>query len=260
MSEKTYIDDLVILGRAHPEPMSSGRRHTVCVGGYSESIGYVRLYPTRMGMDELTRWNVVSVEVTESDTDHRAESYKIAGSKTEWDHLFRKVEKVDELSKVEQIRLTEKLSGDCRADLNQQRVSLGMVKPNHVHSINIKDTGETPTQVDLSGRKLVGKNDFPHKLYIEYECEGCNQKTPHNQHVIEWGVYEFWKKHKNPEAVIDALRLNDDSYSNYFFIGNLHHQPTAYIIISVLRFNESDMSKAGVRPRGQASLSGFDDQ
>jgi hypothetical protein len=212
-----------------------------------------------MGMDELARWNVVSVEVTDSDTDHRDESYKIAGSKTDWDHLFRKVEKVDELSKHEQIQLTDRLSGDCRVDLNENRISLGMVKPAQVNSIDLKPIEETPTQVDLSGRKLVGKNDFAQKLYINYECEGCKQKTPHNQHVIEWGVYEFWKKHEDPEGVIDALRLNDDSYSNYFFIGNLHHQPTAYIIISVLRFKESDMSKAGVRPQGQAGLSGFGD-
>jgi hypothetical protein len=200
---------------------------------------------------------VVSVEVTKSDTDHRDESYKIAGSREEWDKLFKKVNKVDELSKPDRIRLVEKLSGDCTSVLNENHVSLGMVKPDEVHSINVKDIGETPTQIDLSGRKLRGKNDFDQKLYVEYECKGCKQKTPHSQHVIEWGVYEYWKKNEDPTGVVEALRLNDDSYSNYFFVGNLHHQPTAYIIISVLRFKEADMANAGVRPQDQSGLDEF---
>jgi len=256
MSTET-IDDLIVLGRAHPEPISDNRRHTVCVGGYSPSEGFIRLYPTRMQMEELTRWNIVSVEVTESADDHRDESYKIAGSDEEWDRLFEKVEKVGELQKSEQIKLIDQLCGDCTAKLNEEHKSLGIVKPGQVNEVYIDEQEETPVQIDLIGRELLGKNDFSQKLYIEYECEDCGQKTPHNQHVIEWGVYEFWKKNDDPTGVIDALHMNDDDWSHYFFVGNLRHQPTAYIIISVIRFKQSDMIDAGVRPEQQKGLSDF---
>jgi len=210
-----------------------------------------------MGMDELTRWNIVSVEVTESESDHRDESYKISGSKKDWDHLFEKVEKVGELPKPQRIQLTNKLANDCTAVLNENHASLGMVEPDIVHDIEVRDIGNTPTQIDLSGRKLMGKNDFENKLYIDYECVGCKQKTTHNQHVIEWGVYEFWKNHDDPDEVVDALRLNNDGWKHYFFVGNLRHNPTAYIIISVLRFKKTDMIDAGVRPDNQAGLGDF---
>lgn len=41
------IDDVVILGRGVPELISDGRV-TVCVAGYSDKLGFVRLYPTRI--------------------------------------------------------------------------------------------------------------------------------------------------------------------------------------------------------------------
>lgn len=250
------IDDLVILGRSHPEPIKDGR-HTVCVGGYSPTQGYIRLYPTQMGMKELTRWNIVSVEVVHDGDDHREESYKIEGSKEEWDDLDDKVEKVGRLEKSEQIKLTHDLAVDCPSKLSDNRISLGMVKPAVVHDIDIRTTDSGPIQMDLTGRKLMGKNDFDQKLYIDYECEDCGQKTSHEQHVIEWGVYEFWKKHDDPDGVIDALGLRNDDTVNYFFVGNLRHHPTAYILISVMRFKRSDVLSAGVRPDGQFGLKDF---
>jgi hypothetical protein len=40
------INDLIILGRACPEPLKDGRV-TVCLAGWSEEYGFIRLYPTR---------------------------------------------------------------------------------------------------------------------------------------------------------------------------------------------------------------------
>jgi hypothetical protein len=246
------IDDLIVLGRSHPEPISDGR-HTVCLGGYSPTYGYIRLYPTRMGMSELERWNIVSVPVEYDGEDHREESYKIQGSKEDWDNLHTKVEQVGKLSKAQQIQLVDELATDCPSQLNEDRISLGLVKPETVHDIYLDDTDGDTVQIDLTGRKLMGKTDFDHKLYINYTCDNCQQKTPHDQHVIEWGVYEFWKRNDDPERVKDALGFNNDDH-HYFFVGNLRNHPTAYIIISVLRFKEGDMLQAGVRPDEQKGL------
>jgi len=210
-----------------------------------------------MGMDELSRWNVVSVEVVNDGGDYRDESYKIAGSKAEWDNLNEKVEQVGRLNKEEQILLTHDLAGDCTKALNEDEVSLGMVRPGAVHDIHIQDTDASSIQIDLTGRKLMGKSDFEHKLYVDYECEDCEQKTTHSQHIIEWGVYQYWKKQDNPGGVIDALKLRDDDYENYFFVGNLRHHPTAYILISVMRFKHEDMLEAGIRPDSQQGLADF---
>lgn len=248
-----WINDLVVLGRAAPEPIRDGR-HTVCLGGYSETHGYVRLYPTQMWMDNCARWNVVSVPVEEPHRDDRDESYKIAGSKDDWGDLHRKISKEDELTKSEQIQLVDELAEDCPNRLNGNRVSLGMVKPAEIIDFYLESSGDTTVQQDLFGNERKGKNDYKHTLYIKYRCEGCAAKTHHEQHTIEWGVYRYWDKHDDPEGVFDALYLDDPDKTHYFFVGNLNHERNAYIIISVLRFSEGDMIDAGVTPDQQAQI------
>ncbi len=256
MSVQT-IDDLVVLGRAAPEPVDDGR-HTVCLGGYSPSEGYVRLYPTQKRMTELKRWNVVSVPVeSAAPDDTRDESYKIAGSKEDWDSLHNKIQKVGRLDKSEQIQLVDRLAVDCRNKLNEAHDSLGMVNPETIINYELEPRDDQTHQVTLDGTRQEGKTEYKHKLYIEYQCTDCVAKTSHRQHCIEWGIYLYWKKNDDYEGVFDALKLTRDDYKHYFFIGNLTHRPSAYIIISDIRFSEQDMLEAGVAPEGQSGLSDF---
>lgn len=247
---------MIVLGRSHPEPIQDGR-HTVCLGGYSPTHGYIRLYPTRMGMAELKRWNIISVPVEYDGDDHRKESYKIQGSRDEWDSLHKKIEKVGELDYAERYELMEGLAVDCRKRLNDEHISLGLVTPETIQEAYLKPTETEHVQTDLTGRKLMGKNEFDYKLYVDYRCEGCIQKTPHSQHVIEWGVYQYWKKQDDADGVIDALRLNDDQYTKFFFIGNLRNHPTAYVIISIPRFKKQKLLKHGVKPNDQSGFGDF---
>jgi hypothetical protein len=242
------IDDLVVLGRAAPEPISDGRE-TVCLGGYSETEGWIRIYPTKRRMTELRRWNIVSVPVESDDShDSRPESYKISGSREDWDNLHSKVKKEGRLEKRERIKLADKLASDCPAALNNERVSLGMVNPDRILSTYLQATEGPGPQVDLEMNPRKGKDDYPYKLYIKYRCEGCVQKTPHDQHTIEWGVHKYWDKYEEYEGVIDALNLNNNDVKKYFFVGNLNNHRSAYIIISILRFKKEEMLHSGVLP------------
>lgn len=254
--EETKVDDLVVLGRAYPEPIKDGRE-TVCLGGFSDKIGYVRLYPTQRRMTQCRRWNVISVPAANDPDDPREESYKIQGSKEDWDFLHRKIEKVDRLNKPEQIRLIDRLAGDCRARLNEEKLSLGIVDPSRIINYELKERDDTSVQLDLNFNERKGKNDFPYQLYLKYRCKGCEQKTPHEQHCIEYGIHKYWEKNDDPHGVFDALNLGNDQYKHYFFIGNLRHRRTAYVVISVLRFKKSDMLAAGVNPGDQAELVEF---
>lgn len=231
------IDDLVILGRAGPEQLDDDRA-TVCVGGWSHSHGFIRLYPTRMDMDELKRWNVVSIPVVQDRShDSRSESRKIDGSRREWSELNDKIEVVDRLDRSEQRELVEEdIPYLCSKTLEDLRYSLGIVKPTKILDTDIK-----PPKDDQVESGEISKNNRK-RLYIEYECEDCRLKTHHNQHCIEWGMYEFWRKHGgeyDDDEVVNILGLNDDDYDVYFFVGNMNHQRTAYIIISVLRFKRN---------------------
>ncbi|ELY97903.1 hypothetical protein [Natrialba asiatica] len=239
------INDLVVLGRAGPELISDGR-HTVCLGGWSDKKGFVRIYPTHRYTSHAKRWNVIEVPV-EQDPSHdwRDESWKIQGSKRDWDDLYKKVEQVGRLDRDDRIELTKQIPKTCANRLNDEKKSMGLVEPAEIHDAYLEPIDDPePIATDLTGEELRSKNSYPHKLRIEYTCEDCEAKGNHDQHTIEWGIYRFWDKEPdNPEQVINNLRLLDDDYKKYFFIGNLKNQPRAFVIISIIRWKKEDVEQ-----------------
>ena len=126
--DQLLLNDLVILGRACPEPMKDGRV-TVCLAGWSESYGFIRVYPTRHDM-QWKRWDVVRVPVERNERDTREESWKIQGSRTEWDSLASKIEVVGQVSSGdERLNIAGNLTDNCVSVINGQLRSLGIVRP-----------------------------------------------------------------------------------------------------------------------------------
>ena len=73
------INDLVVLGNAVPYEMEDGRK-TVCVAGYSDRLGLIRVYPARP--DSPVKWrNRLAIPLARNPTDTRKESWKIRGSR-----------------------------------------------------------------------------------------------------------------------------------------------------------------------------------
>jgi hypothetical protein len=210
-------------------------------------------------MRQLRRWNVVSVPVDpEAEGDARKESWKIEGSREEWDALAERVGKTGRLTKPQRIDLIDTLPKACPKNLNDERLSLGLVKPGRIHNVSLEPVTDTTAQHTLSGQTHRSKRDYPYKLYITYSCDGCEIAGKHHQHCIEWGIYRYWDKNpESPEKAIDSLKLNDPEYQCYFFVGNLRHHLSAYIVISVLRFKRSELVENGVRPSDQAPLGKF---
>jgi len=205
-------------------------------------------------MDSCKRWNVVSVPVEEPTLDDREESYKIAGSQEDWGQLHTKIEQVDRLSKSERIRLADQLAEDCSIRLNENRISLGMVRPAEIMDVYIEDNPDAQIQMDLKMNERKGKSGYGQKLYIKYRCEDCEAKTYHDQHTVEWGVFRYWDTHDDVKGVIEALDFHKEDMNHYFFVGNLNNERQAYIIISILRFADEDMIAAGVPPDNQDDL------
>jgi len=258
MGSVKQIDDLVVLGRSAPEPIADGRE-TVCLGGYSESEGWVRLYPTKRQMTELQRWNVVSVPAERDEShDNRLESYKIADSKREWDDLHEKVEVKRRLDRSERIELAYNLAGDCPAELSEQKRSLGLVEVDKIKNIELKETESDTVQHTLDMNPRKGKSDYEYKLYLTYRCNNCHQKTPHKQHTIEWGVYKWWKKSDDKQQVIENLNLKNDDWKKWLFVGNLNHQRTAYIIISILRTKKDSEYRSVIPDENQREITDWE--
>ncbi len=234
------INDLIILGRSWPELLRDGR-YSVCTAGYSEKLGFIRIYPTRTS-SPLTAWNIVKLQVEKNNTDTRKESWKIVGSKTEWETLDKNIEVTGTLKREDRIKLLRQLAVDSTECLRNQGRSLGLVKP-EIISWELRDTGLEPDiQTTLNGRKLKRKKDFRVKPYIKYRClPECKSKSPHNQQLIEWGTYMWIHKQKTraeQEKVFDNLRLGDNDWEKYLLVGNLAFKQKTFAIISVMRFKK----------------------
>jgi hypothetical protein len=237
MTNETLIDDLIIIGRACPEPIKDGRV-TVCLGGYSSALGFVRVYPTRTDMD-WKRWDIVRVEVEKDERDTRKESWKIAGSKAEWESLSNKVEFVGKLPQQEWRNLVASLADECVQDINEAQRSLGIVKP----TILKRYFAKNPLYGQMFQQALPGfgestkvKRDFPVEPRVTYTCSTCKNQRPHDQQVLEWGFYEWLRKHPdNIEQVWENAQFDSAKHDIYFFVGNQFNYRNSFMVISTLR-------------------------
>jgi hypothetical protein len=230
------LSDLIVLGRACPEPIKDGRI-TVCLGGYSRTLGFVRIYPTRTDTC-WHRWDIVRVEVEKDKRDMREESWKIAGSRTEWENLSSKIKVVGHLPRSERRNLIANLVDDCVKDINEARRSLGIVKPN----ILDRYFADNPLYGQIFQQALPGlgestkvKRDFPVEPRVKYRCSNCKSKGPHKQKVLEWGFYEWIRK--NPDNIGQVwknARFDSPEHDIYFFVGNQFNHRTSFLVISTL--------------------------
>jgi hypothetical protein len=234
------LKDLTILGRACPEPLKDGRV-TVCLAGYSYEYGFIRLYPTHPQM-QMSQWDVIEVEVERNEQDTRDESWKIIGSKEEWDNLPQKIKVIGSLDNREERRnLIGNLTDVNAHALNEQKRSLGIVKPEVLETyFGTNSKFSEWKQMGLPGftdlDKYFTKRDYEKEPRVKYRCPQASPPTEHDQQVIEWGFYEWFRKNpENIEQVWENAGFRKPNTDLYFLLGNLFKHRNSFMVISVLR-------------------------
>ncbi len=187
------IDDLVVMGLAAPQHLKNGRT-TVCLGGWSSTRGFIRIYPTKPDMD-IHRWDIIQIEVERNEQDTRLESWKIVGSKEEWDELYRHVKKVGRVdSPYERRQIVVNNLSPCVSVLNTAHQSLGFVHAAKIRNAYFGPNPQygKPIQMALFSTHAKGwasvKRDFEQEPRLKYSCPDCRMKQGyHDQVVLEWG-------------------------------------------------------------------------
>ncbi len=242
--EKTIIDDLIILGRSVPVEIQNGRR-PICVGGYSPSRGFIRLYPT-FSVFPIKRWSICEVEVERPRTpryDGRIESWKICGDRQSPRALLDKIIVSDKFDREEWPDLLASIQDPCVSVLNDEKRSLGIIKPT-INSCYFTDNEayKNYRRMTLDGSFQVQEiNEFEYKPRINYTCPDCRTKQGfHDQQLLEWGAYEYMRKFpRTIDKLWENLQLDNPDYEKYFFVGNLLQHLRSFMVISVLRFKKS---------------------
>lgn len=235
------IDDLVVLGNAVPYEMEDGRK-TVCVAGYSDRLGMIRVYPARPD-SPVKWWNRLAIPLVRNPTDTRKESWKIRGSKAEWDSLTEKIKVHEPLGVKGRRELLSKACKkhqvDCVYNLNDDKLSLGIVKPTIIsHRMVTRDSYDATMQATLTTETLHKTiHNYKLKPVIRYRCSECRAKKYHEQQILEWGVYEWFRKHPGQEEKVwDNMHLDDPEWDKWFLVGNQAHRRNSFMIISAIRF------------------------
>ena len=230
------IDDMVVLGRSSPDNLSDGRA-SVCVAGHSKARGFIRLYPTRMD-SPLKVWNIVSVAVEKNPTDSRSESWKIKGSKAEWRNLSNKIDVVGNLRHGARLAYIDTVVSGCVTDLNDSRRSIGIVKPlERSCYLSERSDYDPDTQKTLYGGVVPSdKHSFKHQPRVHYRCSECKSANGHDQQILEWGVYEWFRKHPGAEEQVWENLFSKEKHQDIFFlVGNQARRLTSFMVISILR-------------------------
>jgi hypothetical protein len=244
--EQRVFENLIVLGNAVPDEISDNRK-TVCTVGYSEKYGLIRIYPVPP-VSPMKRWNVVTVPLERNPKDTRLESWKIQGSKSEWGRISEKIKLTGKLNRPEWVALIEKMKKDysysCIDELNQKRLSLGIIIPN-INNMRLekRKNQETSLQTTLfGGEPFITVQNYDVQPRITYRCPVCVPKSPHDHQVLEWGVYE-WLRHNsnNPEErekVWENLHIGESGYDTSFLVGNMALYRSNFMIISVFRYKK----------------------
>lgn len=95
------------------------------------------------------------------------------------------------------------------------------------------------TILDSMNTYLTIKN-YTHIPKIHYRCSGCSSTKPHNQQVLEWGVYEWVRKNPNNsgQAWTNLGINNPDMVIDKFLVGNQFLFRNSFVIISIFRFKK----------------------
>lgn len=241
------MDNLIVLGEAVPDELKDGRK-VVCTACYSDEHGLVRIYPIPPDV-RMRRWDRMSISLERNPQDTRTESWKVQGSKREWDVLGERIHKQGKLSRPDQISLMHKLYSDfgvdCIQDLNNDKMSLGIIKPKTLKAwMAERGKDHDPTiQITLdSPIPFLTIRNYRLQPRVEYRCSNCRMQNPHNQQILEWGAYEWMRKNPDkPGQAITNLHLNDAKFEKYFLVGNTFKYRNSFMVISVFRFKHGTM-------------------
>ena len=123
---------------------------------------------------------------------------------------------------------------------------MGIIEPTILKHYFEEQDLVTSVQTNLFGELRVKiKEEFQFEPRIKYECSGCRVgRGFHDQQLLEWGAYEWMRKYpEDKEQVWENLGLDNEEYDKFFLVGNMHQYPTAFLIISILRFKKLTTKK-----------------
>jgi hypothetical protein len=225
------IDDFCCLGRTVPEESKKyGRK--VCMAGYSDEMrSLVRVYPLPV-QNPIHARRLCVLELERSNHDNRGESWRLMRERDD-----AGIVSVSE-SALDTARVVAWMEGHLSpsiAQLNKQRLSLGVIKPAGLRGyFRDRSIGDA---VDPDQRTLFDDLDdsfgggvIQRAPYLRFADEAGS----HDLQLREWGCYEWLRKEPDRASQLwRNLRIAEPGRDVYLVVGNMCNRRNVWLVISV---------------------------
>lgn len=227
------ISEIIVLGTAVPEQTKNNGK-TVCVAGWADDLGFVRIYPCRADYG-IKRWSRLrNVRVKRNPKDNRIESYKLDSERS-----FDFGGSIE--SPHDKIDLMDSVKQNCVYQVRDNMLSLGLIKINSpieyiVDENPLFSKQESIATQDDKYQWLLTKQDFALQPKFKFFCgDRCFSKKGHSLSVIEWGGFEWVRKFPDKiNNLADNWKINNPAFDIYVLVGNMAQFRNSFIIISVI--------------------------
>jgi len=222
--EATMKTEGIIMGVGTPNICRSGDK-TMCAIILTEKLGFIRVYPIP-GEEKFGVWRQVTVELEETNTDPRHESYKLKSYQ-----LHCLVKDCNDKRNILNDCILNSGNDDPIVYQNKNRNSIALVKiegncsPQLIMQQPRHDQGITTQQTSWN------------KPYLHWES---TQGKPHKTHLVGREVYEGLRSFVDePWKVWSAMNLNRPDYDYWLLLGNIKNQMNVFVGVWVHRLKKN---------------------
>lgn len=204
-----------------------------CSLGYSDELGFIRVYP--LPLNGMKRWSTYEIEVEKNKRDSRAESWKLS-SYTRFENFIGFEKDIVYLGDANKDDIINKAMQCCSpsiSKLNEQRKSIGFIATKSINAhwqanerfINTKQMGLFE-DVEIADFTKYTKETKEKQSRI-YFSDGDGS---HNLQLNDWQYYEYQRKFG---AKPDAFRYINNDKVKLIMIGNLYQYRSKWLALGV---------------------------
>jgi hypothetical protein len=172
-------------------------------------------------------WTVARINVRRPTQDNRLESWRLNDTTVA----------IEQIRKTEQeFDLLQSLSVPSIKSLNENRLSLGIIRPTYVSPHFSRREEIDPFEQATLWDRLESSGPL-HKSDLVPRVRFGDADGSHSLQIKEWGCAEFLRKHRsNAGALWDApgLRLNSKDHEHLLLVGNQKDRRSSWLVIRVI--------------------------
>lgn len=252
-----HNEEVFIVVKTYPRPSSSKYRELVCTAGITRKSKWIRLYPINYRYLDFNNWykkyQWISVDILKNAKDSRIDSYrpiektiKIIGEPLSTDHDKKWLKRKEIILPTLQFASIEEIE----KGYDQNKISLGIIKPKEIIDFKIESDTETWSknqlknlnQMRLFEQQPKSIEKIPYKFSYRFRCNDSKCKT-HELVILDWEIFALYRnlKKQNPyEIDINLQKIKDrwftDMWSSerdsYLIVGTQYLYHT-FIVLGV---------------------------